>query len=127
LIVGSVNLGPRSFWSLGIVTVLAVVLVLALYKELKVATFDPALAAAVGLSPVLVSLPAHGGGLRDDRRGVRLGRGDTGRGVLVVPPATAYLLTERLSRMMALAVALGLVSAVAGYHLAALFDVAVRG
>jgi manganese/zinc/iron transport system permease protein len=35
---------------------------------------------------------------------------------LIVPPATAYLLTERLSHMMALAVLLGAGSAVAGYY-----------
>jgi ABC-type Mn2+/Zn2+ transport system permease subunit len=33
---------------MGIVTALAVGLVLLLYKELKIATFDPGLAAAVG-------------------------------------------------------------------------------
>ena len=46
---------------------------------------------------------------------------------LIVPPATAYLLTEHLSRMMILAVALGAASAVAGYYLAAILDVAIAG
>jgi manganese/zinc/iron transport system permease protein len=127
LIVGSVNLGPRSFWSLGIVTVLAVVLVVVLYKELKVATFDPGLAAAVGLSPVLVHYLLMGA-----VSVTTVGAFDSVGAILVVaflivPPATAYLLTERLSRMMVLAVALGVVSAVAGYHLAAILDVAIAG
>ena len=54
LIVGSTNLGPRSFWTMGIVTAMALGVVLLLYKELKIATFDAGLAAAVGLSPALV-------------------------------------------------------------------------
>ncbi|MDP9424768.1 MAG: metal ABC transporter permease, partial [Actinomycetota bacterium] len=41
LLVGTLDLGPRSLWTLGLVTVLALGLVLLLYKELKIATFDP--------------------------------------------------------------------------------------
>ena len=46
---------------------------------------------------------------------------------LIVPPATAYLLTDKLAHMMLLAVALGAGSAVAGYYLAALLDVTIAG
>ena len=127
LLVGSLNLGPRSLWTLGLVTVLAVGFVLLLYKELKLATFDPGLAAAVGLSPVLVHYL-----LMAAVSVTTVGAFDSVGAILVVaflivPPATAYLLTEHLSRMMALAVVLGTVSAVAGYYLAAAFDVAIAG
>jgi manganese/zinc/iron transport system permease protein len=127
LLLGSVNLGPRSFWTLGVVTVLAVGLVLLLYKELKIATFDPELAAAVGLSPVLVHYLLMGA-----VSVTTVGAFDSVGAILVVaflivPPGTAYLLTERLSQMMALAVALGIASAVLGYYLAALLDVTIAG
>ncbi len=127
LFVGGLDLGPRSLWTLGIVTVLAVGLVLLLYKELKIATFDPGLAAAVGLSPVLVHYLLMGA-----VSVTTVGAFDSVGAILVVaflivPPATAYLLTERLSRMMILAVALGAASAVAGYYLAAVLDVAIAG
>jgi manganese/zinc/iron transport system permease protein len=127
LLLGSVNLGPRSFWTLGVVTVLAVGLVLLLYKELKIATFDPGLAAAVGLSPVLVHYLLMGA-----VSVTTVGAFDSVGAILVVaflivPPGTAYLLTERLSHMMALAVALGIASAILGYYLAALLDVTIAG
>lgn len=127
LLVGGVELGPRSLWAMGIVTALAVGMVLLLYKELKIATFDPGLAAAVGLSPVLVHYLLMGA-----VSVTTVGAFDSVGAIvvvafLIVPPATAYLLTERLSHMMALAVLLGAGSAVAGYYLAAVFDVAIAG
>ena len=44
-----------------------------------------------------------------------------------MPPATAYLLTERLERMLALAVLLGITSAVGGYALARWWDASIAG
>jgi manganese/zinc/iron transport system permease protein len=127
LVVGGASLGPRSFWTLGIVTALAISLVLLLYKELKLATFDPGLAAAVGLSPALVYYL-----LITAVSVTTVGAFDSVGAILVVaflvgPPATAYLLTERLSVMMALAVAVGVASSVAGYYLAVLLNVAIAG
>lgn len=127
LLVGTLDLGPRSLWTLGLVTVLALGLVLLLYKELKIATFDPGLAAAVGLSPVLVHYLLMGA-----VSVTTVGAFDSVGAILVVaflivPPAAAYLLTERLSHMMLLAVTLGVGSAVGGYYVAAAFDVAISG
>ena len=127
LVIGGVNLGPRSLWALGIVTALAVAFVLLFYKELKIATFDTGLAAAVGLSPVLIHYLLMGA-----VSVTVVGAFDSVGAILVVafliaPPATAYLLTERLSRMMILAVLVGSASAVSGYYLAALFDVSISG
>ncbi|CAA9457839.1 MAG: Mn-Zn_transporter_SitD [uncultured Rubrobacteraceae bacterium] len=127
LIVGGVDLGPRSLWAMGLVTTLTVGMILLLYKELKIATFDPGLAAAVGLSPVLVHYLLMGA-----VSVATVGAFDSVGAIvvvafLIVPPATAYLLTEHLSRMMALAVLLGAGSAVAGYYLAAVLDVAIAG
>lgn len=127
LIVGGVDLGPRSFWAMGIVTVVVTAFVGLLYKELKIATFDAGLAAAIGLSPVLVHYLLMGAVSI-----TVVGAFDSVGAILVIafltaPAASAYLLTERLSRMMALAVALGTVAVVSGYYLAASFDVSVSG
>ena len=127
LIVGGQDLGPRSLWTLGIVTALAVGMVLLLYKELKIATFDPGLAAAVGLSPIFVHYLLMGA-----VSVTTVGAFDSVGAILVVaflivPPATAYLLTERLWTTMSLAVLLGAGSAYAGYYLAAVLDVAIAG
>lgn len=127
LIVGGVDLGPRSFWTLGLVTALALAFVVIFYKELKLATFDPALAAAAGFSPVLIHYLLMGAVSM-----TVVGAFDAVGAILVVafliaPAATAYLLTERLSSMMALAVAAGTLSAVSGYYISSLLDVSVSG
>jgi manganese/zinc/iron transport system permease protein len=47
--------------------------------------------------------------------------------MLVVPPATAYLLTDRLSRMLLLATAAAVLSAASGYGLAWWWDASIAG
>jgi len=44
-----------------------------------------------------------------------------------VPPATAYLLTDNLGRMLALAVLLGVTSAIGGYWTARWWDASIAG
>jgi manganese/zinc/iron transport system permease protein len=98
-----------------------------LYKELKVTTFDPELAAALGFSPILLHY------LLMSAVSVTVVSAFESVGailvvaMLVVPPATAYLLTERLSRMLLLAVGCGIASAVGGYWLARWWDVSIAG
>ena len=84
------------------------------YKELKLATFDPALAAAAGFAPGLLHY-----GLMTLVSVTAVSAFDVAGSILIVglmigPPATAYLLTDRLSRMLVVSAAIGLVSAVAG-------------
>lgn len=127
LTAGDTVLGPRTFWTLGPIAVLVVAFVVLLRKELTVATFDPALAAAVGLSPVLVHQL-----LMIVVSVTVVGAFDAVGAILVVaflaaPPATAYLLTERLAAMIGVAVAVGALATVSGYAVAAALDVSVAG
>jgi manganese/zinc/iron transport system permease protein len=117
-----VELGYRSFWVLGLMTVVNALFVLILYKELKLATFDPGLAAALGFSPTLIhyallALVSATTVVSFDSVGAILVVA-----MLIVPPATAYLLTDRLALMLGLAVSLGAASAVGGYWLARWID-----
>ena len=121
------DLGPKALWVTGGVLLLNLLLVVALYKELKISTFDAGLAATLGFSPVAlhyllmsaVSVTVVGS---FESVGAILVVA-----MLVVPPATAYLLTERLERMLALAVLLGVTSAVAGYAVARWLDASIAG
>lgn len=124
---GGVDLGPRAWWTTGVVAVVVVAAVALLYKELKVTTFDPALAAAVGLSPVVVHQV-----LMALVSVTVVGAFDAVGAILVVallagPPATAYLLTERLPVMLATALAVGAVAAGGGYALAVVTDLSIAG
>ena len=48
-------------------------------------------------------------------------------GLLVVPPATAYLLTDRLHIMILLSAGIGVISTVLGYYAAYLLDASIAG
>jgi manganese/zinc/iron transport system permease protein len=127
LVIGGRDLGPRTLWVMAAVLLLNAAFIVAFYKELKLTTFDAALAGALGFAPglihyafmTLVSVTA-------------VGAFDAVGSVLVValmiaPPAAAYLLTDRLPRMIMLSVAIGVASALAGYWTSYLFDVSIAG
>ena len=119
--------GPRALVEIVVVLAVNVVLIALFYKELKLATFDPGLAVALGFSPVLVHY-----GLMALVSVTAVAAFDAVGSILVValmiaPPATAYLLTDRLPTMLALSAASGALAAVAGYWLAHVLDASIAG
>ena len=127
LLVGAVSLGPKALWVNGFTLLLNLTVIGFFYKELKVSTFDAGLAAALGFSPIaihyllmtLVSVTVVGA---FESVGAILVVA-----MLIVPPATAYLVTERLSLMLALGVVFGAISAIGGYALARAVDGSIAG
>jgi manganese/zinc/iron transport system permease protein len=122
-----VDVGPKAIWSIGI-ALLAILVCLGLfYKQFKLCAFDPALAAALGI-PVaffhylLMGLVSMTTVASFESVGAILVVG-----MLVAPAATAYLLTEKLSRMLAISVGAGILSSVLGYGLAILLDASIAG
>ncbi|MBP7147522.1 MAG: metal ABC transporter permease [Acidobacteria bacterium] len=127
LVVASQALGPKALWVNGLVCALDLLLVLLFYKELKLTTFDPELATALGFAPALIHYMLMGAvsvtvvGAFESVGAILV------VAMLIVPPVTAYLLTERLAPMLVLAVADGVLSAVAGYALARALDASIAG
>ena len=123
----SYNLGPVSLYVMGGILVLNLVFIFLFYKELKLATFDASLAATLGFTPTLIHY-----GLMTLVSVTTVGAFDAVGSILVValiagPPATAYLMTDKLSRMLILSAVIGSVNAVSGYWLASFFDVSIAG
>ena len=121
------DLGPQALWVMGGVLLLGALFIGLLYKELKLATFDAGLAAALGLSPALVHY-----GLMTLVSVTAVGAFDAVGSVLVValmiaPPAAAYLLTDRLAHMIGLSALIGAASALGGYWLASALDASIAG
>jgi len=119
--------GPISLVVMSAVLALNLTAVLVFWKELKLSTFDPALAIALGFSPAVVQY-----GLMSLVSLTAVGAFDAVGSILVValmiaPPATAYLLTDGLARLLALAAAFGAASALSGYWLAYLLDASIAG
>lgn len=121
------DLGPRSLYLMGAVGLLNLLFIALFYKELKVATFDAGLAAALGFAPLVIHY-----GLMMLVSVTAVAAFDAVGSILVValmigPPATAYLLTDRLDRMIGLSVAIGIVSALGGFWVAHLLDASIAG
>jgi len=102
-------------------------LIVALYKEWKITSFDPALAAALGI-PVaflhylfmtMISVTAVAA---FDAVGAIMVIA-----MLITPASAAYLWTDRLSVMLPLSGLFGVASAFAGYGIAWLLDTSISG
>ena len=127
LVVAGYDVGPRALYEMGGLLVASIVLIALFFKELKLATFDAPLAAALGFSPALLHY-----GLMTLVSVTAVGAFDAVGSILVValmiaPPATAYLLTDGLARMLLLGVAIGVACAVGGYWLAHALDASIAG
>ncbi|MGH7162561.1 MAG: metal ABC transporter permease, partial [Planctomycetota bacterium] len=112
---------------LGAVALANLILVALLYKELKLATFDSALAATLGLSPVLVHYLLMGAVSVTTVASFESVGAILVVAFLIVPPAAAHLLTDRLSWMLALSVLLGVASAAAGLAAATAWNASIAG
>ncbi|MDY0164617.1 iron chelate uptake ABC transporter family permease subunit [Desulfobotulus sp.] len=102
-------------------------LILLFFRHFQAAAFDPVMAAAIGIPVGLV----HGALTLCVSLVVVVGVGMVGVilvvGLLITPAATAYLLTDRLDRMMLLSALFAASGAVCGLFLAYALDVAGGG
>jgi manganese/zinc/iron transport system permease protein len=127
VVLAGTDVGPKALWVMGVILLVNLTFIGTFFKELKLSTFDPALAAALGFSPVLlhyllvsiVSVTA-------------VGAFDAVGSILVIalivgPPATAYLLTDRLGLMLLLSAGIGAAASVGGYGVAHLLDASIAG
>lgn len=117
----------RSGLVLGGVVALNLLLVALLWKELKATTFDPQFGATVRLRPrllsrlLLVAVAVTAVASFDAVGAILVVT------LLIVPAATAYLLTDRLVVMVAITVAVGWIGAAAGYAIAIPMDSSIAG
>jgi len=121
------SLGPISVWMMGSIFLLNIIVIRVMYKEFKICSFDPQMAAALGINVALVHYVMMGlvsittVGAFDSVGAVLV------VAMLIVPGATAFLLTERLDTMLVLAVVQGILSSILGYFLARWLDASIAG
>jgi manganese/zinc/iron transport system permease protein len=118
---------PRGLVTIVPVLVLNLFVMTLLWKELKLSSFDPALATSMGFSAtamhyLLMVLVAVTSVASFEAVGSILVVA-----MLIVPPSTAHLLCDRLSRMVVVACFVAIASAVVGYWFAHVWDVAPAG
>lgn len=124
---GDVNMGPRPTWILASVLLVNIIFVVSCYKELKVYTFDKELALALGIPVTLIHYFLMSSVSLSTIAAFESVGAILVVALLIVPPATAYLLTQKLKVMIVLAMGIGVASAIGGYFLALIVNGTIAG
>lgn len=127
MVVGGRDIGAKAIYSMGAILMINIVYIVVFFKELKIITFDPALAAVLGFMPSLLHYS-----LMTIVSITAVGAFEAVGSILVIafmigPPVTAYLLTDDLKRMILISAGIGALNGVLGYQIAKLFDVSISG
>ncbi|WP_062354383.1 metal ABC transporter permease [Bacillus kwashiorkori] len=118
---------PKATALLGVVFFIVLLFITLFYKEWKITSFDPALAASLGI-PVLfmhyvfMSLVSIATVASFDAVGAIMVVA-----MLITPAASAYLWTDRLPVMLIISCLIGVLAAVIGYFIAAWIDTSISG
>ena len=127
LTIGSWKLGPIALWKMAGIFAVNLFLVLWFYRELEISTFDPVLAASLGISPTIVHMvlvlitSVTAVGAFDAVGSILV------IGFMVVPPVVAWLLTDSLNRFLGLSLVIGCVGSVGGFWLAKMANGSIGG
>ena len=124
---GSLVLGPPTMVRMAIVTVVVVLLIALFYKELLVSSFDPALAFSLGINATVVHYS-----LMSMLSVVVVSAFESVGAILVIamlilPGATASLISHRLPVIFVLTVLHAALSSVLGVHLALWLECSIAG
>lgn len=119
--------GPVAVWMLGIVCIFNILMIILFYRPIKISTFDPAYAKLIGI-PVgfihylLMSMVSMSTVASFDSVGAILVVA-----MLIVPGATAYLISQRFLQMILLSGLFGVLAAISGYYVASFWNVSIAG
>ncbi len=118
---------PTAVWLLGGMFLLIITFLIAGYKGLYLTTFDPDYAATLGISVALWHYLLMGAVSFTTVVSFESVGAILVVAFLIVPGATAYLLTHSLKRMLFLAAIIGIIASISGYYLAVLLNASVAG
>lgn len=121
------DIGPKAMYSMGAILILNLLFIVIFFKELKIVTFDPALAAVLGFAPTLIHYS-----LMTVVSITAVGAFESVGSILVIafmigPPITAYLLTDDLKHLIIISSIVGAINGILGYQFAHVFDVSISG
>lgn len=127
MIIFGTDIGAKGVYLSGGLLLLNILLTVLFFKELKIVSFDPVIAAVMGFSPTLINY-----GLMTMASLTAVGAFEAVGSVLVTafmtaPPAAAYLLTHDLKKLLIISCSIGGASGILGYNTAMLLDVSIAG
>lgn len=127
LVIFGYEVGPKSLYIMIIVLILNVLFVSIFYKELKIVSFDAALATVLGIAPAIIHY-----GLMFLVSLTAVSAFNAVGSILVVammvgPAASALLFTNDLKKTIIYAIIIGVINSIIGYFSALYFDVVISG
>lgn len=114
-------------WQIGLLAVLVVAVLLVKRRDLVLYAFDPGYTHAIGLSPRLLSSLLLVALALTSVLALQIVGVVLVVALLVIPGATARLLTDRFTSMLLISSAVSLLAALAGFFLAYLLDISAGG
>lgn len=125
--INGIDCGPSALWSIGCICIMNMALLKLFYKELKITTFDPALASILGFSAsaffygimFITSITAVGA--------FNIVGSIVVVALMITPASCAYLLCSTLSSMIYTSIALACLSTLGGCIMAHAADVSIAG
>jgi manganese/zinc/iron transport system permease protein len=127
IVIWGAELGPKAVWLIGGVLFFSLTVIGMIYKEIKICSFDSQLAVAVGIPVMFIHYVLMGLVSLTTVASFESVGAILVVAMLIVPGATAYLLTDRLSVMLGISALVGVLSSVLGYGLATLLDASIAG
>lgn len=124
---GSINFGAKSIYVSAFIFAANAIFITAFYKELKICTFDPALAESYGFNTNLIHYALMG-----LVSVTTVGSFQAVGSILVIsfmvgPAAVGYMLSERLDKMIYISIATAAVDALIGTLIAFRYDFSISG
>lgn len=118
-------IAPTTVWVLSLVLLLILTMIIFGYKGLFLTTFDPSYAATIGVSTalwhyLLMSAVSVTTVVSFESVGAILVVA-----LLIAPAATAYLMTDKLPKMLVIAALVGIIASFFGYYLAVWLNASV--
>lgn len=120
-------LGPKALYVAAIMLVLNIAFMLSGFRFLHITTFDPAYAASIGISTALWHYLLMGAVSMTTVAAFDSVGAILVVALFVVPPATAYLLTDKLKPMLLIGAAIAVFISIVGYYLAVAIDGSIAG
>lgn len=121
------GVSDTDLWASAFVSAFVLSVLILFFRHFQLATFDPVMAASIGLPVLLLDYALTTCVSLVVVSAVSMVGVILVVGLLITPAATAYLLSDRLDRMMALAALFGVTSVIGGLYLCVWLDSAGGG
>lgn len=125
--IGGLDLGPRAVWGISGAFLFSLIVIGLFYKQFKICSFDPSMAAAIGIPVTVFHYLLMGMVSVTTVASFESVGAILVVAMLIVPAATAYLLTDRFGLMLILSVVVGILSSIGGYGIAQQLDASIAG